>query len=238
VSFTKEYWDKVFQYFLDEYAAGRTPNPDILCNKEIKFKAFLNYALAQGADYMATGHYARSHIENGAYQLLKACDLNKDQSYFLHALSKEQLQPALFPVGELEKQAVRELAKKLREMPLKWKNFFEVNRQVFTINTNAYTNIVLSKKCYIEVKDKEVTPEFIKELQPVLTASMSPACRSRLMAWYSDPGFRTSSSSLWRSRSSRWISYGCIAPSRSVQRTVSSQMPRRAAVSALIGYLI
>jgi len=110
ISFAKEYWERVFQYFLEEYAAGRTPNPDILCNKEIKFKAFLNYALAQGADYIATGHYVRSRIDNNTYQLLKAHDLNKDQSYFLYTLQSEQLAKSLFPLGELAKPDVRKMA--------------------------------------------------------------------------------------------------------------------------------
>ena len=111
VSFAQEYWDKVFQQFLDEYAAGRTPNPDILCNKEIKFKAFLNYALEQGADHIATGHYARISLENGLYVLKKAYDLNKDQSYFLYTLQQAQLAKSLFPVGELSKTQVRVIAK-------------------------------------------------------------------------------------------------------------------------------
>jgi len=141
VSFAKEYWERVFQYFLEEYAAGRTPNPDILCNKEIKFKAFLDYALAQGADCIATGHYARIYIpspgavlrvgEGGCRsfnsrrmrvlssgfptaeaecQLLKARDLNKDQSYFLYTLQKTQLEKSLFPLGELTKPEVRKIA--------------------------------------------------------------------------------------------------------------------------------
>lgn len=113
ISFAKEYWDKVFQYFLEEYAAGRTPNPDILCNKEIKFKAFLDYALTQGADYIATGHYVRSLAEQGEYQLLKACDLNKDQSYFLYTLQQEQLAKSLFPLGELTKPEVRRIAEEI-----------------------------------------------------------------------------------------------------------------------------
>lgn len=115
VNFAAEYWDNVFEYFLSEYKAGRTPNPDILCNKEIKFKAFLNHAVSLGADFIATGHYARlktvnNHGDNERF-LLKGLDNNKDQSYFLHALSQSQLQPALFPIGELEKTKVRELAK-------------------------------------------------------------------------------------------------------------------------------
>jgi tRNA-uridine 2-sulfurtransferase len=112
VNFSKEYWERVFQNFLDEYAAGRTPNPDILCNKEIKFKAFLQYALDQGADYIATGHYARTVQINGSYQLLKGIDQNKDQSYFLYTLGQAQLSHSLFPLGELNKNTVRNLAEK------------------------------------------------------------------------------------------------------------------------------
>lgn len=112
VNFADEYWHKVFQYMLDEYAAGRTPNPDVLCNKEIKFKAFLEYAKSQGADFIATGHYARAVFHDNKYHLLKGIDANKDQSYFLHALNQEQLKYALFPVGELTKTAVRAIAKK------------------------------------------------------------------------------------------------------------------------------
>lgn len=113
VSFSAEYWDKVFQNFLDEYAAGRTPNPDILCNKEIKFRAFLNYALTQGAAYIATGHYARIHQENGQYRLLKGLDRSKDQSYFLYTLQQQQLAYSLFPLGALPKTEVRQIAKKI-----------------------------------------------------------------------------------------------------------------------------
>lgn len=112
VCFAEEYWQRVFQHFLAEYAAGRTPNPDILCNKEIKFKAFLDYALSLGADYIATGHYARINKSATSYQLLKACDLNKDQSYFLYTLQQAQLAKSLFPVGELTKPEVRRLANK------------------------------------------------------------------------------------------------------------------------------
>ena len=109
-NFAAEYWDNVFEYFLDEYKAGRTPNPDILCNREIKFKVFLDYAQVLGADMIATGHYVRRHDIDGHTQLLKGCDNNKDQSYFLHAVGGEQLAKTLFPVGELEKPAVRKLA--------------------------------------------------------------------------------------------------------------------------------
>jgi tRNA-specific 2-thiouridylase len=110
ISFAREYWDRVFQNFLDEYAAGRTPNPDILCNKEIKFKAFLDYALEQGADYIATGHYVRKDQKNDKYRLLKAKDKNKDQSYFLYTLNQQQLKHSLFPLGDLQKSVVRRIA--------------------------------------------------------------------------------------------------------------------------------
>ncbi len=110
VNFAKDYWDRVFRYFLDEYSRGRTPNPDVLCNKEIKFKAFLDYAMSQGADYIATGHYARVAQNNGRYRLLKGLDTNKDQSYFLYTLGQEQLARTLFPVGEITKPEVRRIA--------------------------------------------------------------------------------------------------------------------------------
>lgn len=109
-NFAAEYWDNVFEHFLFEYKAGRTPNPDILCNKEIKFKAFLDYARVLGADYIATGHYTRRGDHQGKASLLKGLDPNKDQSYFLHAVGWEQLQQTLFPVGELHKAEVRRLA--------------------------------------------------------------------------------------------------------------------------------
>jgi len=112
VNFAAEYWDNVFEYFLAEYKAGRTPNPDILCNKEIKFKAFLDYATHLGADYIATGHYARNVFNESAqkFQLLKGLDANKDQSYFLYTLQQVQLQKSLFPLGEIEKTEVRAIA--------------------------------------------------------------------------------------------------------------------------------
>lgn len=112
VNFEKQYWEKVFTYFLDEYKEGRTPNPDVMCNKEIKFKAFLEHAFQLGADYVATGHYARTaRDENGEVKLLRGVDQNKDQTYFLNQLSQEQLQRVMFPIGELEKKEVREKAK-------------------------------------------------------------------------------------------------------------------------------
>ena len=114
VNFAAEYWDNVFELFLEEYKAGRTPNPDILCNKEIKFKAFLEYAAEDlGADYIATGHYVRRRDINGTTQLLRGLDGNKDQSYFLYTLSHDQVAQSLFPVGELEKPEVRRIAEEL-----------------------------------------------------------------------------------------------------------------------------
>jgi len=109
-NFAREYKQQVFDYCLTEYAAGRTPNPDVLCNQQIKFKAFLEYARRLGADYVATGHYARvAHGEDG-YRLLKGLDGNKDQSYFLYTLGQAQLKHALFPIGEMHKPEVRRLA--------------------------------------------------------------------------------------------------------------------------------
>ena len=111
INFSSEYWDRVFQHFLDEYRAGRTPNPDILCNKEIKFRAFLEHAQSLGAEKIATGHYARTRQNNNKTQLLRGLDNNKDQSYFLHALNQHQLSHAMFPIGEFDKPHIRELAK-------------------------------------------------------------------------------------------------------------------------------
>ena len=110
VNFSKEYKDRVFSYFLSEYQAGRTPNPDILCNSEIKFKAFLDHAIQLGADAIATGHYAQICEKDGLFQLLKAADNSKDQSYFLHRLNQSQLSHAMFPLGKLLKSQVREIA--------------------------------------------------------------------------------------------------------------------------------
>jgi len=109
-NFAAEYWDGVFEHFLQEYRAGRTPNPDILCNREIKFKAFLDYASELGADFIATGHYARVRSEDSNTWLIKGRDSNKDQSYFLSAVPEQSLARSLFPVGELEKSEVRALA--------------------------------------------------------------------------------------------------------------------------------
>lgn len=111
VNFAAEYWDNVFEYFLAEYRAGRTPNPDIMCNKEIKFKAFLEFAAdALGADYIATGHYVRRRYQHGHWQMLRGLDSNKDQSYFLYTLAEQHIAQTLFPVGELAKPQVRAIA--------------------------------------------------------------------------------------------------------------------------------
>jgi len=110
VNFAAEYWDNVFEYFLNEYKNGRTPNPDILCNKEIKFKVFLEFALQKGAEKIATGHYARVEEKDGQFYLLKGKDNNKDQSYFLYTLGQAQLSKAIFPLGEIDKTEVRDLA--------------------------------------------------------------------------------------------------------------------------------
>lgn len=111
VNFAKQYLERVFSEFLSEYRAGRTPNPDVLCNREIKFGPFLDYALGMGADFIATGHYARVEQKNGVYYLKKALDQNKDQTYFLNQLNQKQLSKVIFPVGEMCKPDLRKLAK-------------------------------------------------------------------------------------------------------------------------------
>jgi tRNA-specific 2-thiouridylase len=114
VNFASEYKDRVFAEFLREYQAGRTPNPDVLCNAEIKFKAFLDHAMKLGADLIATGHYARvRQAGDGRFELLKALDASKDQSYFLHRLNQAQLSKTLFPLGEIPKTEVRRIAERL-----------------------------------------------------------------------------------------------------------------------------
>jgi tRNA-specific 2-thiouridylase len=113
VNFSETYWQQVFTHFLQEYAAARTPNPDVLCNKEIKFKAFLAHALTLGADYIATGHYARVGVKNDCTELYKAKDRNKDQTYFLHAVDPSALKKTLFPVGDYLKSQIREIACRL-----------------------------------------------------------------------------------------------------------------------------
>ncbi len=117
VNFSGEYWDHVFEHFLSEYKAGRTPNPDVLCNREIKFKAFLDFALSKGASRIATGHYAQIKTVGDEYALIKARDENKDQSYFLHLLNQSQLSKSLFPLGEISKPEVREIAKQKNLAP-------------------------------------------------------------------------------------------------------------------------
>jgi tRNA-uridine 2-sulfurtransferase len=112
VNFEKQYWDKVFTYFLDEYKAGRTPNPDVMCNKEIKFKAFLDHAVTLGADYLATGHYAGVEYRDGEYKMLRGVDENKDQTYFLNQLGQDQLSKVMFPLGQYTKKEIREIAER------------------------------------------------------------------------------------------------------------------------------
>ena len=113
INFATEYWDNVFEYFLAEYKAGRTPNPDIMCNKEIKFKAFLEFACEDlGADYIATGHYVQRRFNDGHWTMVRGLDDNKDQSYFLYTLNEQQLSHTLFPVGHIEKPQVRAIAEK------------------------------------------------------------------------------------------------------------------------------
>lgn len=114
INFEKEYEQRVFSYFLEEYRNNRTPNPDVMCNKEIKFRAFLDYAMELGADYLATGHYARVSRENGITKLLRGVDANKDQTYFLNQLTQEQLAKTMFPIGELNKKEVRAIAHDLQ----------------------------------------------------------------------------------------------------------------------------
>ncbi|MEY4590001.1 MAG: hypothetical protein RL497_2077 [Pseudomonadota bacterium] len=109
-NFAADYWDNVFEHFLEEYRAGRTPNPDILCNREIKFKVFLDYARILGADKIATGHYARTAFQQGETHLLKGLDNNKDQSYFLHAVGEAEFAQTLFPIGDIAKPLVRKIA--------------------------------------------------------------------------------------------------------------------------------
>lgn len=109
-NFVKEYWDNVFSYFINEYRAGRTPNPDVMCNKEIKFKVFLEHALALGADCIATGHYAGIEHHDGLYRLMKAHDKNKDQTYFLYTLGQDALSRTIFPLAHIDKPEVRRIA--------------------------------------------------------------------------------------------------------------------------------
>ena len=111
VNFAREYWDRVFTHFLDEYRKGRTPNPDVLCNREIKFDVFLDFAEELGAEKLVTGHFANIDCQDGEYRLLRAADENKDQTYFLYMLNQRALSMARFPVGGLTKAQVREIAR-------------------------------------------------------------------------------------------------------------------------------
>ncbi len=113
VNYAKEYYDRVFKYFLEEYKKGRTPNPDVLCNREIKFGPFLEQAKKLGADMIATGHYAKKIEKEGNFYLAKASDLNKDQSYFLNQLNQQQLSSVIFPLENIDKPTVRKIAKEL-----------------------------------------------------------------------------------------------------------------------------
>ncbi|AXF75486.1 tRNA 2-thiouridine(34) synthase MnmA [Erwinia tracheiphila] len=123
INFAAEYWDNVFEHFLQEYKAGRTPNPDILCNKEIKFKAFLEFAVEDlNADFIATGHYVRREDIDGKSRLLRGLDANKDQSYFLYTLDHQQIARSLFPLGEVAKPEVRRLAEQLELVTAKKKD--------------------------------------------------------------------------------------------------------------------
>jgi len=113
IDFIKEYWDHVFSFFIEEYQKGRTPNPDILCNKFIKFDAFKKFADENGCDYIAMGHYAKKVFKDGHYYLKKCYDQNKDQTYFLSQINEEQIKSCLFPLGDIDKTKVREIAHKL-----------------------------------------------------------------------------------------------------------------------------
>lgn len=156
-NFAPEYWDNVFTHFLDEYKAGRTPNPDILCNKEVKFKVFLEHALTLGAEKIATGHYAHIDEVDGRYRLMRAQDLNKDQTYFLYTLNQTQLSKSVFPLGKLLKPEVRALA----------------NRATFvTHNKKDSTGI-----CFIGEKNFR---EFLQQFIPAQSGEMQTANGKRI----------------------------------------------------------
>ena len=112
-NYSDEYWDRVFKQFLSEHENGRTPNPDILCNREIKFKSFYDYALKIGADFIATGHYAKVKIDNGEAKLYRSKDIDKDQTYFLHEVSSKEFSKTIFPLSDIYKSEVRDIAKEL-----------------------------------------------------------------------------------------------------------------------------
>lgn len=149
VNYSKEYYNNVFEDFLEEYKKGRTPNPDVLCNREIKFGPFLEFAKSIGADFIATGHYAKTEHKNGKTYLLKAKDLNKDQSYFLNQLSQNQLEKVLFPLCDIEKPKVREIADKYGFVNAKKKD----STGICFIGERNFRNFL---KNYIATKEGEI----------------------------------------------------------------------------------
>ena len=149
VNYSKEYYDNVFKEFLEEYEKGRTPNPDVLCNREIKFGPFLEFAQKIGADFIATGHYAKTKHCDGKTYLLKAKDLNKDQSYFLNQLSQKQLSKVLFPLSDIEKPKVREIAEKLGLITAKKKD----STGICFIGERNFRNFL---KNYLPIKEGEI----------------------------------------------------------------------------------
>ncbi len=149
VNYSKEYYNNVFEDFLEEYKKGRTPNPDVLCNREIKFGPFLEFAKSIGADFIATGHYAKTEHKNGKTYLLKAKDLNKDQSYFLNQLSQNQLEKVLFPLSDIEKPKVREIADKYGFVNAKKKD----STGICFIGERNFRNFL---KNYIATKEGEI----------------------------------------------------------------------------------
>lgn len=149
VNYSKEYYDRVFENFLEEYRKGRTPNPDVLCNREIKFGPFLEFAKKIGADFIATGHYAKTEHKNQKTYLLKAKDLNKDQSYFLNQLSQSQLEKVLFPLSDIEKPKVREIAEKHGFINAKKKD----STGICFIGERNFRNFL---KNYLPIKEGEI----------------------------------------------------------------------------------
>lgn len=149
VNYSKEYYNNVFKEFLEEYEKGRTPNPDVLCNREIKFGPFLEFAQKIGADFIATGHYAKTKHCDGKTYLLKAKDLNKDQSYFLNQLSQKQLSKVLFPLSDIEKSKVREIAEKLGLITAKKKD----STGICFIGERNFRNFL---KNYLPIKEGEI----------------------------------------------------------------------------------
>ena len=168
VNFEKEYWDKVFTYFLDEYKKGRTPNPDVMCNKEIKFKAFLDHAMNLGADYVATGHYARIHRhEDGHVEMLRGVDNNKDQTYFLNQLSQQQLSKVMFPIGDIEKSEVRRIAEEQGLVTAKKKDstgICFIGEKNFKTFLSQYLPDKLKNKIYYEPKTTSKSERQLKEI--------------------------------------------------------------------------